>query len=157
MEVLMTPVTIAGRSCPGFDLAALQQRYRGIVQDYRMLDCDGKPIAWADEKTFSAAAIAVDRKGRLVFLHSRTPFRMTRFNQIIAAPELDLAGAIYVEGGPEASLYVKTGAARDGDAEVAEMGSFETDFFDDSNHVFWRIPNVLAFTPRARAAPPPGE
>ncbi len=143
------PVAIAGRSCPGFDLAALQQRYRGIVQDYRMLDCDGKAIAWADEKTFSAAAIGLDREGRVVFIHSRTPFRMTRFNQIIAAPELGLAGAIYVEGGPEASLYVKAGGE-----EVREVGSFETGFFDESNRTFWAIPNVLGFAPRQAPAAP---
>jgi hypothetical protein len=68
---------------------------------------------------------------------------MTDFNKLIAAPALDLAGAIYVEGGPEASLYVKTA-----EEEVREVGSFETGFFDDSNRSFWPIPNILGFAPR---------
>jgi hypothetical protein len=38
------PVVIQGRSCPGFDLDALRSRYRSVVQNYRLLDCDGKPI-----------------------------------------------------------------------------------------------------------------
>jgi hypothetical protein len=51
----------------------------------------------------------------------------------------ELTGAMFVEGGPEASLY-----ARAGDHAVAEMGSFETDFTEnDDNRVFWPLPNVI--------------
>ena len=53
---------------------------------------------------------------------------------------------MYVEGGPEASLYLAVG----GQAIVSEMGSFETGFFEShDNRRFWPLPNVLGFAPRA--------
>ena len=67
---------------------------------------------------------------------------MVDFNRMIAAPELGLAGLMYVEGGPEASLHVKTA-----DGVVSEVGSRETDLYGSANNRFWRIPNVIAFEP----------
>jgi len=126
------PVLVTGRGCDGFDLAAVRRRYRGLVQNYRLLDCDGRAIHWADPKIYSAALIAVDRDGRAVFAHARAPMTMSALSQVLAG--LDLAGALFVEGGPEASLVAGV---------VEEIGSFETGFWDDSNHRFWDIPNVL--------------
>jgi hypothetical protein len=137
------PVHMTGRTCPGFDLAALRKRYRGVVQNYRMLECDGSPIAWADDKIYSAVALAVDKQGRVVVVHSRAPHKMSDFTRMVAAPGLGLVQALYLEGGPEASLVV-----RGGGREVAEVGSFETGFHDHSNKLFWDIPNVIGFVPR---------
>jgi hypothetical protein len=138
------PVLMTGRTCSGFDLAALRKRYRGVVQNYRMLECDGAAIPWADPKIFSAAVLAVDRDGWVVMAHSRAPLRMSDLARLLAAPSLRLTQALYLEGGPEASLYVKAGGA-----EVAEVGSFETGFHDDTNRVFWDIPNVIGFEARS--------
>lgn len=143
------PVLVTGRDCPGFDLGALRRSYRGLIQNYRMLDCDGRPLRWADTKIYSAAAIGLDRAGHVVFLHTRTPFRMTELNHFIARPELGLVAALYVEGGPEASLYADGPMRR-----IEEIGSFETGFFDDSNTTFWPIPNVLGVIPRAGGTAP---
>jgi hypothetical protein len=138
------PVVFAGRSCAGFDLAELRKRYRAVVQNYRMLDCDGSPLRWADPKQFSAAAIGLDRDGHVVFIHSRKPHVMTRLNELVADPALGIVAAHYVEGGPEASLFVDIG-----EHSVSEVGSFETGFFEsDENLGFWDIPNVIGFAPR---------
>jgi hypothetical protein len=131
------PAVMTGRGCPGFDLAALRRRYRGLVQNYRLLDCDGRAIRWADPKIYSAAGIALDTDGRIVFFHARVPMDMTALSRVLA--DLDLGAALYAEGGPEASLVA---------GPVAEVGSFETGFFDDSNRRFWDIPNVLAAAAR---------
>jgi hypothetical protein len=46
---------------------------------------------------------------------------------------------MYLEGGPEASLYVK-----DGDFEAMHIGSYETGFNEnDDNHTFWALPNII--------------
>jgi hypothetical protein len=138
------PLAFFGRGCPGFDLAGIRRRYRSIVQNYRLLDCDARPIAWRDEKAYSAAALAMDRRSRLVLLHARTPTTMTRFARAIAAPELELSAAHYVEGGPEASLYVAAGGFT-----LEQVGSYETSFNErDDNHRFWDLPNVLGVAPR---------
>ena len=136
------PVVIAGRDCAGFDLAALRTRYRSIVQSGRLLGCKGEALPWKDPKQYSAAAIAVDRDGRIVFLHARAAVTMTELAVSLAA--LDLAGALFLEGGPEASLVV-----RGDDGQLSRVGSYETNFVEnDSNHSFWWLPNVLALEQR---------
>lgn len=133
-----------GRGCPGFDLEQVQQDYRVVVQNYRILSCKGQPVRWASDKTHSTAAVAIDKSGHLVFAHLRAPYRTRDFAVILADPRLKLVGAMYVEGGPEASLLLKAG-----DEELRATGSYETDFLeDDSNHDFWSLPNVLGIAPR---------
>src|SRR5262249_10602392 len=130
------PVVLTGRDCAGFDLPALRRRYPSIVQNYPLLDCDGQPGAWRDARSFSAAAVGLDAEGRPVFVHARAPAQMSAFADLLA--RRGLRAAMYVEGGPQASLYV-----RDGDVEVAEMG---TGLLPNSS--FFQIPSVLGFRPR---------
>ncbi len=133
-----------GRGCPEFDLEAIRRDYRVVVQNYRMLNCQRRPIMWKDPKIYSVAAVAVDRDGWIVLIHSRTPYRMREFNTMIADPRLGLTAAMFVEGGPEASLFV--GAD---DVTIEKTGSWETGFNpNDSNSRSWRVPNVIGFVPR---------
>jgi hypothetical protein len=137
------PVAVAGRPCKDFDLVALRRRYRAVVQSYRLVDCDGGAIAWKDAKSYSAAAVGVDRTGRLVLVHARAPFTMRALSAALARPALGVAGAIFVEGGPEASLIVHGGAG-----SLERVGSFETGFVEtDDNRRFWDLPNVLGVIP----------
>jgi Phosphodiester glycosidase len=130
------PVVLTGRDCPGFDLANLRRRYRSIVQNYRLLDCDGRPVTWKDERRFSAAAVGLDPNGHAVFIHTRAPANMSELAALLA--EHRLRAAMYVEGGPEASLYVDAG-----EPVVSEVG---TGLLGTSS--FFKIPNVLGFQPR---------
>jgi hypothetical protein len=136
------PVVIAGRDCPGFDLDALRAKYHTIVQSYRLLGCDGQPLPWKDPKHYSAAGIGLDRSGRIVLLHARAAVTMAELS--IALSRHDLAGALFLEGGPEASLVV-----RGPEGELSRVGSYETGFVEnDGNTQFWTLPNVIALLPR---------
>ena len=136
------PLIVAGRSCPGFDLDALRKRYRSLVQSYRLLGCDGAALPWQDPKQYSAAAIGVDRSGRVVFLHARAGFTMKELSAALATH--DLAGALFLEGGPEASLVVR---GKDGSLDL--NGSYETGFVEnDQNTAFWELPNVIGLSAR---------
>jgi hypothetical protein len=136
------PALIAGRGCPGFDLAALRTRYRSILQSNRLLGCTGDALTWMDAKQYSAAAVGIDRKGHYVFIHARAGVRMSELARALSG--LDLASAMFLEGGPEASLVVR------GDrGELARVGSYETGFIEnDENQSFWWLPNVLALEAR---------
>ena len=71
---------------------------------------------------------------------------MHDFVDMLRALPLDLKRLMYVEGGPEASLYV----AVDGKDVVSQFGSFETGFREmDDNKEFWPLPNVIGFAPKA--------
>ncbi|MGE0397184.1 MAG: phosphodiester glycosidase family protein [Kofleriaceae bacterium] len=136
------PITIAGRDCPGFDLDKLRARYHSIVQSYRLLGCDGGALPWKDPKQYSAAAIGLDRARRIVFLHARAAVTMAELSKELASH--DLVGALFLEGGPEASLV-----AKGSDGELAAVGSYETNFVEnDDNRSFWALPNVIGLLPR---------
>jgi uncharacterized protein YigE (DUF2233 family) len=137
------PAIITGRDCPGFDLTALRTRYRSIVQSGRLLGCAGEALSWADTKQYSAAAIGLDRTGHAVFIHARAAVHMTELAKAVSA--LGLSGALFLEGGPEASLVV-----RGTKGELVRVGSYETSFVEnDENKSFWWLPNVIALEARA--------
>ena len=51
-----------------------------------------------------------------------------------------LAGALFLEGGPEASLVAR---------DLALLGSYETGFVEnDDNREFWALPNILGLARR---------
>ena len=136
------PFVVAGRDCPGFDLDALKAKYRSIVQSYRLLGCKGEALAWKDPKHYSAAAIGLARDGRVVMLHARAALTMAELSRGVAGH--DLAGALFLEGGPEASLV-----AHGTGGDLAVMGSYETAFLEtDDNRAFWKLPNILGLEPR---------
>lgn len=136
-------VQILDRQCQ--DVPALSARYRVLVQNIRMLDCAGRNT-WAPQpRRWSTACVGTDAAGRVLLIHARSPWSTHDFVEILRALPLDLKRLMYVEGGPEASLYLELG----GRALVAEKGSFESGFReDDDNHVFWPLPNVIALAPR---------
>jgi hypothetical protein len=145
----LPPAQILDRQCQ--DAAGLAARYRVVAQNIRMLDCAGRN-AWAQQpRRWSTASVGTDTAGRVLLIHARSPWSTHDFIDVLRALPLDLKRLMYVEGGPEASLYLEV----DGRPLVAEMGSFETGFReDDDNRIFWPLPNVIAVAPPAKGAGP---
>lgn len=137
----MPPVMeMFGRDCPGFDLAAIRARYGTVVSSYRLLDCESHAIGWVDPDRYSAAAIGMDREGRLVLAHSRTPYRMRELSEMLASSELGLAQMVFVEGGPEATLIVEAGGLH-----VREVG-LRRDLppgIEGDESTLWSLPNIV--------------
>jgi hypothetical protein len=140
-------VTLIDRECD--DLDSLRTGYGTLVQSIRMISCRGKNVWSQQPRKWSTAVIAVDRDGAVLFIHVRSPYSTHDLIDVLRDLPLGIARAMYVEGGPEAQLYVRAGG------ETLEfVGSFETGFFEnDGNTVAWPVPNVVAIT---RRADPPG-
>jgi hypothetical protein len=143
LRATSAPLAMGGIGCPG-TLASLSASHDSILQSRTaLLDCQGQPTDWRTRR-YSAAALGVDRQGRAVMVHVRTPYRMQVLARMLSAPELGLRGLVYMEGGPEASLMV--------DAEgqhVGEMGSWEDGFHEaDDNQEYWDLPNVIGVVAR---------
>jgi len=99
-------VQLLGRDCEGFDLLRIRSEYAAIVQNYRLLDCDGQPIAWRDRRNYPATAIGLGSDGALVFVHSGGALEMHRFAELLR-DQLGLRAAVFTEGGPQAALSVR--------------------------------------------------
>ena len=133
---------IIDRECDDFE--ALQERYGTLVQSIRMISCKGENVWSRQERRWSTAAIGADARGRILFLHVRSPYATHDLIDGLLALPLGLARAMYVEGGPEAQLYVASGGE-----EHEWVGGYETRLDEkDDNQIAWPIPNVVAIARR---------
>jgi hypothetical protein len=139
----LPPVRILDRSCE--DARGLAAQYKSVVQNIRMIDCRRRNV-WAQQpRKWSTACVGTDARGAVLLVHVRAPYTTHDLIDVLLGLPLGLQRLMYVEGGPEASLYLKTG----GREVVSEMGSFETGFWEnDGNRVFWPLPNVIGFAER---------
>ncbi len=127
--------------------------YRVVVQNLRLIKAvGGRGVnVWRDRpKRWSEAALAADKKGRLLFVLCRSPFRMAVLNKLLLGLPLNIVRAMHLEGGPEASLTIRARGVK-----LNLAGSFESRFNEnDRNRTQWRLPNVLgvrrARTPKRR-------
>jgi hypothetical protein len=130
------PVRIVDRECD--DLGQASARYGTLVQSIRMISCDRRNVWAPSDRRFSAAAIGIDRRGRVLFIHARTPWPVFELVKALLALPLDLAQAMYVEGGPEAQVF-----ARGGGRELERVGTFEKSAAAENGRA-WPVPNVIA-------------
>lgn len=117
--------------------------YDGIIQNYRLISPERENLWEQSDRRHSGAAIAMDREGRLLFVHCRPRLSLHEFAQALIDLPLDLIGAMYVEGGADAAMYV------DVNGFVGRfVGEYRSDFFQGSNKNFWPAPNVLGIRPK---------
>ena len=141
------PMQIIDRTCQ--DFGAVSAHYGTLVQSIRMVSCRGNNV-WAQQKRrYSTSAVAMDHSGRMLMIHSRSPYTTHDFINILLRLPLDIRNAMYVEGGPESQLYVNAGGER-----REFVGSFESGFLESElNRRAWPIPNVVAVRERVSATP----
>ena len=92
-----------------------------------------------DAERWSEAALAMGDDGLVYFVFCQDGLTMPEFNRLLLSLPLGILRAMHLEGGPEASLSIRSPALR-----LDLRGSYETGFFEsDANGVQWPIPNVL--------------
>ena len=135
-------VQIIDRGCQSFK--SLRRKYRSLLQSIRMIDCHGNNRWSQQNRQWSTAAIAMDRRGRVLLIHCRSPYSVHDLIVMLLALPLDIKNAMYLEGGPEATLYLKSGKV-----SFEKVGSFETSFMEhNDNRVAWPLPDVIGVTRR---------
>lgn len=145
------PVQIIDRTCQDFD--AVRSRYGTLVQSIRMVSCDRQNVWSVQKKKWSTAAIGVDRQGRPLFIHVRSPYPTHDLIEMLLALPIDLQSAMYAEGGAQAQLHIVSG-----DHEFAFVGSHDTGIGDsDALRRSWPIPNVLGVVRRGGPAETGGD
>jgi len=137
------PAQIIDRSCQDFD--ALRPRYAGLVQSIRMISCRRENVWRQQEQRWSISSIGMDDEGRILLIHSRSPFSTHDLIDNLLELPLGLTRAMYLEGGAQAQLYVNAGGH-----EVERVGSRGSRGLG-VNVMALPIPNALAV--RRLAAP----
>lgn len=119
-------------------------KYNYVCQGIRMVDCK-QNNKWAQQdRIWSMVIIGMDKNGNAIIAFCRSPYSVHDLIDILLASDLNLYTAMYLEGGPEASLCL-----RSTDLDLNLFGSYETGFFEsDENNRFWPIPNIIGIRPR---------
>ncbi|MEJ2227244.1 MAG: phosphodiester glycosidase family protein [Alphaproteobacteria bacterium] len=116
-----------------------EKRYRIVMQSMRMISCKGENLWKKSQRIWSTAALAVDSEGNVLFIHSRSPWDVHDFIEVLIKMPLGITRAMYLEGGPEASLAIATESVN-----KMFLGSYETGLNEnDSNTRAWALPNVI--------------
>jgi uncharacterized protein YigE (DUF2233 family) len=99
-------IQLIDRECQDFN--TLRQKYYSFVQSIRMISCEQQNV-WAQQNAkWSTLAVGMDTDGNILFLFSRTPHSVHDLIEILLSLPLSLKTAMYLEGGPQASLYLST-------------------------------------------------
>jgi len=154
----MPPVQIIDRRCQKF--GELRKKYHTIIQGIRMVDCRQRNRWALQNKKWSTAAVAMDKRDHVLFIFTRSPYRMHNLIKMLLGLPLEIYNMMYIEGGPEASLYVSARGKASG-MVAGWFGSYETGFNEnDDNQKFLPLPNVIGVAkggPRESAAYMPSE
>lgn len=106
------------------------EKYEGAVQSIRMLS-GKREITWTQQdKKWPAALVGMDKKGRVLFIHTKSSHSMHDLVEILLDLPIGLKKLQYAEGGNEAQLLVDAGSLR-GFYAPAGVG--------------WAVPNVIGF------------
>ncbi|MFN5910119.1 MAG: phosphodiester glycosidase family protein [Bacteroidota bacterium] len=118
----------------------IKSLYTCYAQGMRMIDCNGESIGWNKRnQSCSMLVAAKDRQGRIWFIFTRSPYPQNEMIRFMKGFKEDLRNAIYLEGGPETSLFVAIGEHR-----IEKVGSYVSDTYPkDTNVDFWPLPNVI--------------
>ena len=136
------PVKIIDRQCE--DFKTWGKKYKTLIQSIRMISCEGENVWAQQDQKWSTAAIAVDYLGRLLFIHVGSPYSTHDLIDILQELPLIIDRTMYVEGGPQAQLYINIGAH-----EHEFVGSYKIDIEENVNALFSRpIPNVVGISLR---------
>ncbi len=116
--------------------------YHCYAQGLRMIDCNSQPLSWNKKnQSCSMLVTAVDALGNIYFIFSRSPYTHNEMIEFMLGFPFKLNNAIYMEGGPQTSLYIHFG-----DRKIEKIGSYVSETYpNDLNDHFWALPNVIGF------------
>lgn len=128
-------VMIIDRECESF--SDWKPRYGTLIQSIRMISCKGRNVWRAEGKRSSVSAVALDSSGRVLFIHSAHALSTHDLIDSLLVLPMDIVRAMYVEGGPQAQLYVESSG------RIMEFSGKLNPLFGNTGGLAWPLPNVI--------------
>ena len=119
MDATVPEVQIIDLKCQEF--ARLKDKYQTFIQGMRMVSCRQENVWEKQDRMWSIAAFGMDKSGNGLFIFGETPYSVHDFTQLLLALPISLYNAMYLEGGPEATLYFSAGGM-----EFEKVGKHQT-------------------------------
>jgi hypothetical protein len=122
---------------------SLMRKYHSVVQNYRMIS-NGRKAVWPKRIVMHRiAAVGMDQEDHVLFILSRALYSTHDFINVLLSLQIGIKSAMYVEGGPEATLYLNLD--RDGTQPAKGPGGNLTRHIDESPS---SLPNVIGIMRR---------
>ena len=132
------PVKIIDRQCEDFE--TWRTNYNTLIQSIRMISCDGKNVWRSQTDEWSIASIGTDKNGHILFIHTESAFVTHDLINTLMKLPLNITQAMYVEGGPQAQLYINSGG------QTMEFVGQMSSLFQQGGRLAWPVPNVIGLT-----------
>lgn len=141
------PVKLIDLDCDDFSF--WKNQYRTLVQSIRMISCSGANVWHPSPKKWSTAAVGLDKRGKVLFIHVRSPYGTHDLIDLLLGLPLEIDRLMYTEGGGEAQLFIQS------QNKVYEfLGSYETGLGNVENpSKGWPIPNVIGVQRKSGSKP----
>lgn len=125
-------------SCESWN--TIKNKYASFSQGPRMIACDSEPMSWNKKKqSCSMLILGIDRAENVYLFFTRSPYSHSQMIAFIQQLPLEISTTMYLEGGPETSLYICTE-----EKEYSFIGSYVSDTYErDDNVHFWKLPNWI--------------
>lgn len=134
------PVKIIDRQCEDFETWG--KKYDTVIQSIRMISCTGKNVWTQQPQKWSTAAIGIDDLQRVLFIHVGSPYSTHDVIEILKKLPINIARAMYAEGGPQAQLYINIG-----DHEYDFVGNYDIELHGNVKKLISRpVPNVVGIS-----------
>jgi hypothetical protein len=138
-------VQIIDLTCQNFEL--LKNKYQSFIQNIRMVGCRQENVWTRQDRAWSIAALGMDRSGNALFIFSEPAYPVHDFINILLSLPIAIQSAMYLEGGPEASLFFSAGGA-----SFERIGMHDSHVEDDRSRASARpVPNILGITKRLQS------
>ncbi len=143
VDSTVPPVQIIDRTCQNFE--ELKRKYHSFLQSIRMISCHQENVWQPQSQRWSIAALGIDRFGNVLFIFTRSPYTVHNFINMLLTLPIKIYNAMYLEGGPVASLYISTGGFT-----LTRTGTFENGLLDNQPlNSTPPIPNVLGIVKKS--------
>ena len=128
------------------DFEHLKNRYQSFIQNIRMISCHQENVWTKQDKAWSIAAFGMDKAGNGLFIFSEAPYSGHDFINILLSLPISIHNAMYLEGGPEASLYFSAGGVT-----FEKIGMHKTAVEEDKTRASARpVPSIIGITKKVK-------
>jgi hypothetical protein len=121
------------------NFSAWKDKYSSFLQGIRMVSYERKNVWKQQQKKWSIAALAVDRSENLMLIHCRSQYSVHDFINILLELPLNIERAMYLEGGPPASLFYKLNSVEENLVGTSEGGFF----LNPNDSEVFKLPNII--------------
>jgi len=128
------------------DFEKLKDKYQTLIQGIRMVSCRQENVWEKQDKMWSVAAFGMDKSGNGLFIFTESRYSVHDFTNILLSLPVSLYNTMYLEGGPEATLYFSANGV-----EFEKIGSHATGLNEnDFPRIAHPIPNVIGIVKKFR-------